>query len=415
MHMRSRANSLRMGMAAALLALPLHAQSSRDSAGILIVENARPSWRDGERLHLAERPYLVIGGTTDSAYHFRQVRGVVRLTDGRVAVANGASLQLRIFDAQGRFLSASGGQGISPGQLLNMHWMWRLRGDTIAIDNGGSAELYSPGGQFVRTIALPRAAAVEGRRYRTPPPGFHLGTMMSNGFGVAMPRMDGPTPRANGTRWIASVPLKIVTPSGDIAGDVGSVPFMEFAQTASGPTPVWLSPTAVIAGGDERFVLGYGDRYEIRVYGNDGKLRSIIRRPWKPEPITAADWEHWVVEWSKLWVSTTGAERERDIQQVREAPWAYQNPAFSQFIVDRNQRLWVRGAHWQDAIAAGSLSDVPAVPSTWSVFDVNGRWLGDVGMPAGFKPFDIGTDYVAGLRWADSLRQVVVYGLIRKP
>jgi len=63
----------------------------------------------------------------------------------------------------------------------------------------------------------------------------------------------------------------------------------------------------------------------------------------------------------------------------------------------------VREAHWQDAIAAGSLSDVPVVPSTWSVFDVNGRWLGDVGMPAGFKPFDIGTDYAVGIRRADNL------------
>jgi hypothetical protein len=51
------------------------------------------------------------------------------------------------------------------------------------------------------------------------------------------------------------------------------------------------------------------------------------------------------------------------------------------------------------------------VPSTWSVFDVRGRWLGDVRMPAGFQPFEIGTDYVTGIRRTDGVNQVVFYGL----
>ena len=96
---------------------------------------------------------------------------------------------------------------------------------------------------------------------------------------------------------------------------------------------------------------------------------------------------------------------------MREEPWAEELPAFSQFIVDLSGRLWVRGAHWQDAIGAGSLTDIPAVPSTWSVFDVRGRWLGDVRMPAGFQPFEIGTDYVTGIRRTDGANQLVIYDL----
>jgi len=118
-----------------------------------------------------------------------------------------------------------------------------------------------------------------------------------------------------------------------------------------------------------------------------------------------------VVEWSKLWVRTAGAERERDIQKVRESPWAEENPAFSQFLVDRSGRLWVREAHWQDAIAAGNLADTPAVPTSWSVLDLRGRWLGDVSMPAGFKAFEIGMDYVIGTLRKDDVNQVVIYDL----
>ena len=143
------------------LCLPLHAQSSRDSAGVLIVENTRPAWSDSERLSLASKPHLVIGSNTDSAYRFRQVRGVMLLTDGRIAVADGGSLQLRLFSPEGRFLSASAGRGNAPGQVLNMHWVRRVRGDTIAISSGLSTlALFSNTGQFVRTTALPSRAEV---------------------------------------------------------------------------------------------------------------------------------------------------------------------------------------------------------------------------------------------------------------
>lgn len=404
--MRAFANWLVcVAAAAATFALPLYAQPSRDSAGVLIVENARPAWSDSERLWLAEKPRLVISNDADSAYRFRQVRGVMLLTDGRIAVADGGSLQLRLFSSQGRFLSASAGKGIGPGQILNMHWVRRLRGDTIAISSGlSTVALYSNTGHFVRTAALPP------RAQGPPARPFLLVALLNSGLGVAAP-LPGITPRSTGSRWTDSLPLKLVTESSDVPRELGTFPYIEMEQVSSGPTSVWLSSVGVFVGDDDRFYAGFGNRYQIRVYAGDGKLQSIIRRSWTPTPITADDWEHWVVEWSKLWVRTTGAERERDVQNVRESPWAEENPAFSQFMVDRGGRLWVREAHWQDAIAAGSLADIPAVPSSWSVFDSRGRWLGDVRMPTGFQPFEIGTDYVTGIMRTDGVNQVVIYEL----
>lgn len=96
---------------------------------------------------------------------------------------------------------------------------------------------------------------------------------------------------------------------------------------------------------------------------------------------------------------------------MRDSPWADVLPAFSEFIVDRSGRLWVREAHWQDAIGAGSLGGIPAVPSKWSAFDTEGRWLCFVSMPVDFQPYDIGTDYVAGNLWNKTVDRVVIYGL----
>jgi hypothetical protein len=192
---------------------------------------------------------------------------------------------------------------------------------------------------------------------------------------------------------------------------LGAFPYLVFEQGATNPSPPWLSAQPVFAAGNDRFYGGFGDRYEIRAFSADGRLQSIIKRAWKPTPVTADDWETWVVEWSKLWVKTTGAERERDVQKVRDEPWAETLPAFCEFLVDRTGRLWVREAHWQDAIAAGSLTDLPAVPSNWSVFDTRGRWLGDVTMPANFQALEIGGDYVAGKARVGGVNRIVIYGL----
>lgn len=405
MNPRALANWLmRAAIAAATFTPPLHAQSSRDSAGVFIVENARPAWSDSEQLSLATKPRLMIGNTADSAYRFRQVRGVMLLTDGRIAVADGGSLQLRLFSSQGRFLSASAGKGNGPGQILNMHWVRRLAGDTIAINSGlSTAALYSNTGQFVRTTAFSPGVVRPAR------PSL-LVALLHSGLGVVTPLADV-TPHPIGSRWAESLSLKLVTDSSSPPRELGTVPYIEMEQVSSGPTPIWLSSIGVFAASDDRFYAGFGDRYEIQVYTSDGKLQSITRRAWTPTPITADDWERWVVEWSRSWVQTTGAERELDIQKVRESPWAETNPAFSQFIVDRSGRLWVREAHWQDAIAAGSLVDVPAVASVWSVFESRGRWLGDVRMPSGFLPFEIGADYVTGILRTDGVNHVAIYEL----
>jgi hypothetical protein len=405
MSMRALAKLLmRVASAAATFAHPLHAQSSHDSAGVLIVDNARPAWSESERLSLAAKPRLMIGNTADSAYRFHQVRGIMLLTDGRIAVADGASLQLRLFSSQGRFLSASAGKGNAPGQILNMHWVRRLKGDTIAINSAfSSAALYSHMGQFVRTAVFSPHVVPPAR------PSLLI-ALLHSGLGVVTP-LPEVAPHPIGERWTDSLSLKLATDSSSALPELGTAPFIEMEQVSSGPTPIWLSSVGVFAASDDHFYAGFGDRYQIRVYGSDGKMQSIIRRVWTPTPITADDWERWVVEWSKLWVRTTGAERQRDIQKVRESPWAEVNPAFSQFIVDRGGRLWVREAHWQDAIAAGSLNDIPAVPSVWSVFDSRGRWLGDVTMPTRFLPFEIGTDYVTGILRADGVNRVAIYGL----
>jgi hypothetical protein len=253
--MRGLANWLvGVATAATTVASPLYSQSSRDSAGVLVVQNERPTWSDMERLFLAATPRLMIGNTADSVYRFRQVRGVMLLSDGRIAVADGASLQLRLFSSQGQFLSVSGGRGNGPGQMLNMHWVRRLRGDTIAIGSGlSTAALYTKTGQFVRTAAFqPRAESPSVRPYL-------LVTLLNSEVAVTAPLPDV-APRSSGSRWTESLSLKLMTNASDVPRDLGAFPYLEMEQVSSGPTPVWLSSIGVFVGSDDRFYAGFGDR-----------------------------------------------------------------------------------------------------------------------------------------------------------
>jgi hypothetical protein len=93
------------------------AQGVRDSAGVRIVENARPVWAPAEALRLSLSPALVIGTRPEPSYELSRVAGAARLSDGRIVIADGGSLQLRFFDSQGVFSNAVGGPGEGPGEF----------------------------------------------------------------------------------------------------------------------------------------------------------------------------------------------------------------------------------------------------------------------------------------------------------
>ena len=391
-------------------ALPVaiaHAQTVRDSAGIRLVDNPRPRWTPAQALRLSDAPTLTIGSSATPEYTFGRIRNVRRMTDGRLLVADGASMQLRFFDARGTFLKLAAGKGEAPGQLKKMELVRVLRGDTIAVATGfADVALFTPSGDFVRTIALPQP----GRR-----PSSMLTDILPTGarLVVALP---SPAPRAPGTQWVDSIDFRLLDGTNALIRDLGNLPYVTLVQkNATSHTAPWLSSIAVEAGSTEHFYFGFGDQYAIRVYAPNGQLQSIVRRAWNPIPVTAADWEDWVVQWSKLWITTSGDSARKEMQELRESAYAFTMPAFSQFIPDRTGRLWVREAHYQDAIGAGSLTDPPLVPSRWSVFDTKGAWLGDVTMPKDFQPYDIGEDYVLGKQRVDGMSKVVQFALIAGP
>lgn len=78
------------------------AQTVRDSADVRVVHYDR-SAVPRERWTLDLTPLVEIGGADapDPSSEFAQIRGVVRFEDGRIAVANGATNEIRVLSPNG--------------------------------------------------------------------------------------------------------------------------------------------------------------------------------------------------------------------------------------------------------------------------------------------------------------------------
>jgi hypothetical protein len=90
----------------------------QDSAGIAMVENTTPAWRDGQAWRVEPKPVLQLGQLDgDQPHMFANITGAVQLADGSIAVADAGSSQLRIFDPTGQHRRSIGGPGSGPGEF----------------------------------------------------------------------------------------------------------------------------------------------------------------------------------------------------------------------------------------------------------------------------------------------------------
>lgn len=124
----------------------------RDSAGIVIVENARRAADSRLGWQVSPDPVLsigTVGGTEDVQLH--QVDDALRLRDGRIVVANAGSHRLLVFDDRGDYVAAWGQRGQGPGDFSGLRgsnglgptqlfWMERWAGDSLAVCHSGSAK-----------------------------------------------------------------------------------------------------------------------------------------------------------------------------------------------------------------------------------------------------------------------------------
>jgi hypothetical protein len=361
-----------------------------DSAGVTIVTSVSGPWTDGTAWRVAAEPAVDIGVLEGpEAYQLFEVRDARRLDDGRVVVANAGTNEIRYFDAQGEHLRTIGRQGSGPGEFEGLGMVRPVPGDSL----------------LAYDFRLTRASVFDaegvfGRSYRVVPP-------TEGGFAFALDAF------ADGTLIVRSPQLFqgaltdgaqrrdedhfTVSTSGEFLDSVGTFAggeqFLETARSGENFMVAISQPpfgkSSVLAAYGRQFCHGTGDAYEIRCFGADGALVRIVRRDMPNRPVTPADLEDFKQQ--RLERAEDADARRRIESSLAKMPVPETMPPYDEIELDAGGNLWVRAYDWRND-----------APRHWTVFDPDGRMLGEVTTPAGLRVTQIGEDFVLGV-WEDEL------------
>ncbi|MCY3599161.1 MAG: hypothetical protein OXN85_04215 [Gemmatimonadetes bacterium] len=349
----------------------------RDSAGVTIVENQRPpldsrlGWRVG-----LEATVSIGTAEGDPAYELFRVGGAMRLSDGRIVVANAGTGELRVYDANGVHLASWGGQGDGPGEFGAMapQGLKPWPGDSLMARDpfSGRISIFSMDGTFGRALR--------------PEGGYPsvVGPLPDGSvFAATLTTFERGEP---GTSEIIrpDVEYGILRADGSVQRDLGAYPGSELymVNTVDGspfPRPYPFSRNAYPLVWADLVVITTNDRYEIRAYRPDGSLARIVRRDHEARAPTRGD--------LRDYVARQNPDRPEALDAVGDMPLVEAFPAFASVHVDRLGYLWVR-----EYRLPGERHRL------WTVFDPDGRLLGLVEMPGSFSVEEIGEDYILGSR-----------------
>ena len=146
---------------------------------------------------------------------------------------------------------------------------------------------------------------------------------------------------------------------------------------------------------------GLGDDFSIGVFALDGTLERIVRDATVDLALTRTEFDQHVDDYLAR-AALRGSVPPPGYEY--ELPIPDRKPPFSVFLLDDADNLWV------SSFAEYDQQD----PEAWKVFDVDGRLLGSVTMPEGFKLFAVSGGKVLGRRLTELDVEVVeVYPLLR--
>lgn len=352
-----------------------------DSAGIEVIENARP--REDSRLgwRIGPKPTVSIGEVEgEDPYLLHGVSDALLLADGRIVVANSGTAEVRVFDGSGTLLSTWGGEGEGPGEFSWLRAIEPWPGDSVMAWYGPRRDIsvFDADGNYARSFTF---------EMNDDDPGFLAlvpEATTRNGLILAM----------HDPHMLTTVTAEVRDAEGRLLSSLGSYPGQEMALvTGTMVDAILFSVRLPRATWGDLFVIGPTDRYELKAFTGDGALARIVRRGHEPREATRAHIDAYVEEilsppypddWTESQIGSYLAEAR---QRYSVAPVVEQFPAFASVMADALDHLWVEEYEIPGEERPGVL---------WTVFDPEGRVLGFAETPEGMEVYEIGEDYILG-------------------
>ncbi|HSG49868.1 MAG TPA: hypothetical protein VLA43_18740 [Longimicrobiales bacterium] len=334
-----------------------------------------PAWPAGSEWRVGET-VLEVGDDSDPLYG---VVGALRRPGGGVVVAEGAGGRVRFFDPAGVPESGWGGEGDGPGEFRILQSLGRHAGDTIwAYDfSAGRITLLHPVSGAVGVLTLDPL----------PVRGLAAGGPRGEGWLVVEAWGDAPSGALRTGLRRDSVTVLRYGPNGILVDTVARLPGREVLITEEdGRAVMGAAPfgrNATVSAWGDAVVVGDQTERHLAVLTPEGISRDTLRWGGPPLAISSADARAWTDARLAL---VPPRDRDRAARDLAEAPLPDRRPAHGPALEGAGGELWVA-----DFALPG------AEPAGWTVLDADGRWLGRVAMPRGFRLLEVGEDWVVGL------------------
>jgi hypothetical protein len=375
-----------------------------DSAGVIIAESSGFPEPGAGGWALDSIPVLSIGALEgDAPYQFFQITGSMRLSDGRIAITDYGTHELRLFSPDGVFQTSFGREGEGPGEFSHIRLMGTVGSDTMVVIDGRQRRVsrIHPETGFLGLALFPEEAGIT----------MHFNGMFGDGsivFGGGVNAIPSGDEQPSGyerlTNDYYSISLdgETVTPFGEFPGTevYWTTGYYQGESMLSAAWPHFGKSPRATARGD-RMVLGTRDFYELNVFDPTGALVRIIRIQTPLVPVTQEHLDALLEERLARLPDPDLAPRLRS--GFRDTPTAENLPAFESLLLDSHGHLWVEDFH------------LPGDPMRrWTVFDEEGVPRTRLSLPASNRVHEIGEDYVlAGFQDELGVEYLRMYSLRR--
>ncbi len=346
----------------------------RDSAGVAIVEHVTPIDRSAlAEWRVTDSLFPPIGeGEDEGPRALFRVSGGVRLHDGGVAIANGGTGEIRLFDASGEHRATFGRSGGGPGEFRTLTLLARRPGDTLVVYDAGQrrVSVLHPESGIVREQSLPSDA---GRVVVVLPDGGMIGS--GSAGGLLQPTDGLVRPQAQ---------LRLLSADGALIRALDEYASNESGVSVSGQRAIIRTPPfarrTVFAAFGNGYVVADQAQPELRLFGRDGALERIVRIGTEVQPVTRA---HLDAHLERV-LASAPADGRASIRAGFEAMQLPSHlPAFGEVRVGHDSTIWVA-----DHPEPGTER------SQWTVLGSDGHALARVALPDRAVLLDVGADWV---------------------
>lgn len=374
------------------------------ASGVLPIESDAPLWAADEHWRLAEAPTVSIGvDAGEEPYMFYWVRGALQLPNGSIVVSDGGAHEVRLFDREGGFVRAAGGEGQGPGEFgtpVTMDLFGPTPAAQILVSDAinGRINVFDAEARYTTQITLGDAPNATG--------GGVAGLFGDGSLLFIAAVGDGALRGDPGTVIRMQLQLLHYSAAGEplqVLARADSYPMFvnKVGNSTSYPTIPFTSEV-LYAAGDERVWLAAGADAEAWAVGFDGTEVARVRWSLPDRQRSSTVYERYVEES----LAEIDDENRRIRQQrllAHELPIPEYVPTHRSLIVDGPGNLWLERYRlpWE-------------TQPRGDVVDPRRGRLGEVETPPGFQVTQITADALVGVHHDEAgVSRVQVYALIK--